>query len=140
VTPEDVPDEILAPLLEAGEQEGTARTSLARALDWWSKAWSARLHARADDELRTHNPECECERIPTLRYIADELEGAEVQWWRRLQSSVRPRTDDAVDRWLHAHRDADDDPAWQSMLNDLIDDYRAHARTNRALDEEASDG
>jgi hypothetical protein len=44
--------------------------------------------------------------------------------------------DDEVERWLRAHRDADQDPEWQHMLADLIDDYREHARLGLELNEE----
>lgn len=140
MTPEDVPDEVLAPLLAAGEQEGPLRALLAVALpiahERWAKSWASKLHAEADRYEETHNPDCECEWIQATRDVADQLETAAHPWWSRYAAYLRPMAGDEVEEWLLRHREADEDPQFRTMVDDLIEDYRDHARHFLTLDQE----
>lgn len=91
--PEDVPQELVAPLVEAGESEETMRHLLAVVL-------------------------------PVAYEVLEQ------------HPCKRPILGDAVEQWMRAHREADQDPLWQAMLADLIDDYREHARLGLELNEE----
>lgn len=104
--------------------------------DLWRKSWAGKIHLEADKYEGTHNPECDCEAIDTMRHIADQLEEAEHPWWLRYATYLRPMKDDEVEAWLLRHREADHDPQWRVMLDDLIDDYRMHAECHLTLDQD----